>query len=218
MTAHFARSDGRQTGARARARAPGDGRRQRAQGRHAFLVVPVIRDAAERPFSEFRDEYERLIERARTNTLSVDELQGATLTLTNPGGIGTVASVPRLMPGQGTIIAVGAIGYPAEWRTASEASIGALGVGKVMTITSTYDHRVIQGAESGEFLGRIEALLDGAGGFYEDVAASLGINLPALETAAPRSARGAAAAPLHPALRPHLTASCSGRCRPQRRS
>ena len=71
------------------------------------LVVPVIRNAADLPFSEFRDEYERLIERARTNALSADELQGATLTLTNPGGIGTVASVPRLMPGQGTIVAVG---------------------------------------------------------------------------------------------------------------
>ena len=94
------------------------------------LVVPVIRNAADLPFKEFRDEYERLIERARTNTLSADELQGATLTLTNPGGIGTVASVPRLMPGQGTIVAVGAIGYPAEWRNvpdATESRISASG-------------------------------------------------------------------------------------------
>ena len=150
-------------------------------------MVPVIRDAAAKPFTEFREEYERLIERARTNTLSADELQGATLTLTNPGGIGTVASVPRLMPGQGTIVAVGAIGYPAEWRGVPELSIRDLGVGKVMTMTSTYDHRVIQGAESGEFLGRIESLLEGAGGFYENVAASLGINLPVLDSAACRA-------------------------------
>src|SRR6202162_3571674 len=95
------------------------------------LVVPVIRNAADLSFSEFRDEYERLIERARTNALSADELQGATLTLTNPGGIGTVASVPRLMPGQGTIVAVGAIGYPAEWRGVPENSIRELGAGKV---------------------------------------------------------------------------------------
>ncbi len=182
MTAHFARSDDGKP-----VRVPGPAHlglavdSVRKDGSRS-LVVPVIRDAAGRPFNEFREEYERLIERARTNTLSVDELQGATLTLTNPGGIGTVASVPRLMPGQGTIIAVGAIGYPAEWHSASEASIRAAGVGKVMTMTSTYDHRVIQGAESGEFLGGIESLLDGAGGFYENVAASLGINLPVLET------------------------------------
>jgi 2-oxoglutarate decarboxylase len=187
MTTHFARTDDGKP-----ARVPGPTHlglavdTVRKDGSRS-LVVPVIRDAAQRPFNEFRDEYERLIERARTNTLDADDLQGATLTLTNPGGIGTVASVPRLMPGQGTIIAVGAIGYPAEWRSASEASIGALGIGKVMTITSTYDHRVIQGAQSGEFLGGIEALLDGAGGFYEQVAASLGINLPALDAVAPRA-------------------------------
>ncbi len=183
MTAHFAR-----TGDGKPARVPGpvhlglavdsvrkDGSRS--------LVVPVIRNAAELPFKEFRDEYERLIERARTNALTADELQGATLTLTNPGGIGTVASVPRLMPGQGTIVAVGAIGYPAEWRSVPETSIRDLGVGKVMTMTSTYDHRVIQGAESGEFLGRIESLLDGAENFYDMVFASLGLNLPPLEAA-----------------------------------
>jgi 2-oxoglutarate dehydrogenase E1 component len=188
MTAHFARTD---DGKPARVQGPvhlglavdsvrKDGTRS--------LVVPVIRNAAELPFSEFRDDYERLIERARTNSLSADELQGATLTLTNPGGIGTVASVPRLMPGQGTIVAVGAIGYPAEWRSVPESSIRDLGVGKVMTMTSTYDHRVIQGAESGEFLGSIEALLDGADGFYDGVFASLGLILPPLETAPVRVA------------------------------
>ena len=149
MTTHFARTDDGKP-----ARVPGPAHlglavdSVRKDGTRS-LVVPVIRNAAELPFKEFRDEYERLIERARTNTLSADELQGATLTLTNPGGIGTVASVPRLMPGQGTIVAVGAIGYPAEWRGVPETSIRELGVGKVMTMTSTYDHRVIQGAEFG---------------------------------------------------------------------
>ncbi len=167
MTTHFARTaDGKP------ARVPGPANlglavdSLRKDGSRS-LVVPVIRGAAERTFTDFRLEYERLIERARTNSLTADELQGATLTLTNPGGIGTVASVPRLMPGQGTIIAVGAIGYPAEWRAVPETSIRTLGVGKVMTMTSTYDHRVIQGAESGEFLRRIESFLDGQGGFYE---------------------------------------------------
>ncbi len=195
MTAHFARTpDGKP------ARVPGPAHlglavdTVRKDGSRS-LVVPVIRDAAQLTFAEFRNEYERLIERARTNALSADELQGATLTLTNPGGIGTVASVPRLMQGQGTIIAVGAIGYPAEWRGAQEATVRGLGVGKVMTMTSTYDHRIIQGAESGEFLGRIEALLDGADGFYDSVFSSLGLILPPLEATTAR----AATAPAPPA-------------------
>lgn len=170
------------------------------------LVVPVITDAAERSFADFRDEYERLIERARTNALAADDLRGATITLTNPGGIGTVASVPRLMPGQGTIIAVGAIGYPAEWRDVPDTRARELGVAKVMTITSTYDHRVIQGAQSGEFLGRVEALLGGAEGFYEAVFESLGLGAPAARISLgggdarpqPAPATTAAAEPLTP--------------------
>jgi 2-oxoglutarate dehydrogenase E1 component len=163
-----------------------------------FLVVPVITDAGGRTFADFRTEYERLIDRARTNTLAADELRGATITLTNPGGIGTVASVPRLMPGQGTIVAVGALGYPPEWREVPESRLRELGVAKVMTMTSTYDHRVIQGAQSGEFLGRIQALLDGDGDFYTSVFESLGIGLPAADiprsSAEPRAAVATAAA------------------------
>ena len=144
-----------------------------------FLVVPVLRDAGHRDFAGFRAEYERLIAGARTGSLPPDELQGASFTLTNPGGIGTMASVPRLMPGQGCIIAAGAIGYPPEYRGESAGLLAALGVGKVLTLTSTYDHRVIQGAESGEFLGRVEALLDGADRFYEAVFQSMGVDPPA---------------------------------------
>jgi 2-oxoglutarate dehydrogenase E1 component len=143
-----------------------------------LLVVPVLRDAASSDFAGFRAEYERLVAGARAGTLSPDELRGASLTLTNPGGIGTVASVPRLMAGQGCIVAAGAIGHPPEFRGESEARLAALGVGKVLTLTSTYDHRVIQGAESGEFLGRVEALLSGADGFYEGIFESLGVAAP----------------------------------------
>ena len=143
-----------------------------------FLVVPVLRDADLRDFAGFRVEYERLVEGARTGTLAPDQLQGASLTLTNPGGLGTVASVPRLMPGQGCVIATGAIGHPPEYRGESETQLRDLGVGKVMTITSTYDHRVIQGAEFGEFLGRIETLLSGGDHFYADVFESLGLAAP----------------------------------------
>jgi 2-oxoglutarate dehydrogenase E1 component len=158
------------------------------------LMVPVIRDAGRLNFAEFLGAYNALVEKARTNTLTADDLTGANISLTNPGGIGTIASVPRLMVGQGTIVATGAIGYPAGLG-AIGASIGAE---KVMTMTSTYDHRIIQGAESGRFLQRIEALLQGEEGFYERVFGDLGLALPALEPVAPAAPAAAAAAPVAP--------------------
>ena len=140
------------------------------------LMVPVIRDAGRLDFRRFLDEYNELVEKARTNTLTADDLTGANITLTNPGGIGTIASVPRLMVGQGTIVATGSISYPVGLQ-----EIGAaIGAEKVMTITSTYDHRIIQGAESGRFLAVIESLLHGEQGFYEDVFRALGATLPPL--------------------------------------
>ncbi|HVR05660.1 MAG TPA: multifunctional oxoglutarate decarboxylase/oxoglutarate dehydrogenase thiamine pyrophosphate-binding subunit/dihydrolipoyllysine-residue succinyltransferase subunit, partial [Solirubrobacteraceae bacterium] len=155
------------------------------------LMVPVIRDAARLSFADFVAAYDALVEKARTNTLTADDLVGANLTLTNPGGLGTVASVPRLMAGQGTIVATGSIGYPPGL-----GNIGAMiGAEKVMTMTSTYDHRVIQGAESGRFLARIEEYLQGERGFYDGVFASLGVALgPTPPPPAPAAAATAAAA------------------------
>ncbi|MGC1379451.1 MAG: 2-oxo acid dehydrogenase subunit E2, partial [Candidatus Baltobacteraceae bacterium] len=155
-----------------------------------FLVVPVISNADSFDFAQFRERYEELVAKARENKLTADDLQGASFTLTNPGGIGTVASVPRLMAGQGAIIATGAIGYPPGFAAASEQSLRLLGVSKVMQVTSTYDHRVIQGAQSGEYLRRVDELLQGADGFYEAVFSSLG--LQASET--PQAAVAAVAA------------------------
>jgi multifunctional 2-oxoglutarate metabolism enzyme len=143
-----------------------------------MLVVPVVRDAASLDFAAFHRAYEALVEKARASTLGPAEMSGATLTLTNPGGIGTVASVPRLMLGQGAIIAAGAIDYPPGLGAMPEATLRSLGVVKVMTLTSTYDHRIIQGAQSGEFLRRIDQLLSGADGFYEAVFSSLGVGPP----------------------------------------
>jgi 2-oxoglutarate decarboxylase len=154
-----------------------------------FLVVPVIKDADALDFPGFRAEYDTLVARARDNKLTADELSGASITLTNPGGIGTVASVPRLMPGQGAIIAAGAIGYPPGFAHANEAALQQLGVEKVMTLTSTYDHRVIQGAQSGEYLRRVEELLDGGDRFYESIFASFGVDVRGVEArVAPRKA------------------------------
>ncbi len=122
------------------------------------LLVPVIKHAEAMDFGEFHAAYDTLVEKARTNRLLPDDFQGGTITLTNPGTLGTVASVPRLMKGQGSIIATGAI------RDVAGA--------KIMTITSTYDHRIIQGAESGMFLRKLDALLQGEDGFYEGVTGS----------------------------------------------
>jgi len=153
-----------------------------------MLLVPVIRDADRLDFAAFRDQYETLVSKARTGKLVADDLSGATIVLTNPGGIGTVASVPRLMKGQGTIIATGAIGYPPEFTSIAESGLRQLGVSKVMTMTSTYDHRVIQGAESGEFLRRIDELLAGGDGFYESVFESMQLAAPAGLSDAARAA------------------------------
>ncbi|HMJ96865.1 MAG TPA: biotin/lipoyl-containing protein, partial [Thermoleophilaceae bacterium] len=139
------------------------------------LVVPVLRDASELSFADFVARYDELVVGARDNTLQADAYQGANITLTNPGGIGTVASVPRLMPGQGTIVATGAIGYPPGLTSVDPARLDELGVQKVMTMTSTYDHRVIQGAESGAFLRRIDQLLQGEDGFYESLFEAVGV-------------------------------------------
>jgi 2-oxoglutarate dehydrogenase E1 component len=133
------------------------------------LLVPVIRDADTLDFRGFWGAYEDLIRKVRSNKLSPDDFGGTTVTLTNPGTIGTVQSVPRLMPGQGAIIGVGSLDYPAEWKAADPVTLADLGVSKVITISSTYDHRIIQGAESGLFLKRVEELLLGADGFYDEV-------------------------------------------------
>ncbi len=145
------------------------------------LLVPVIKSAEAMDFRAFWGAYEELIRKVRTNKLSPDDFAGTTVSLTNPGTIGTVQSVPRLMPGQGAIIGVGTIDHPAEWRGADAATLADIGVSKVVTLTSTYDHRIIQGAESGLFLKRVEDLLLGGDGFYDQVFASLGVPYEAVQ-------------------------------------
>jgi multifunctional 2-oxoglutarate metabolism enzyme len=137
------------------------------------LMVPVIKDAGGLSFADFVAAYDALVEKARTNKLTADDLVGGNVTLTNPGGLGTIASVPRLMSGQGTIVATGSIAYPAGLAGVG----GQIGAEKVMTMTSTYDHRVIQGAESGRFLALVEGRLQGEQDFYEGVFSSLGVEL-----------------------------------------
>ncbi len=166
------------------------------------LMVPAIKGADGLDFAAFRSYYEDLITKTRESKLTADDFQGTNISLTNPGGIGTVASVPRLMKGQSAIVAAGAIAYPPEWAHASPDRLRQIGVSKTMTLTSTYDHRVIQGAESGAFLRRIEQLLEGEDDFYEKVAADLGIDPAPLAAAHPASASapplGAAPAPATP--------------------
>jgi multifunctional 2-oxoglutarate metabolism enzyme len=156
-------------------------------GSHS-LMVPAIKSAGDLDFAGFHSRFEELIAKTRENKLTADDFQGTNISLTNPGGIGTVASVPRLLNGQSAIIATGSIAYPPEWSHASPERIKQLGVSKIMTLTSTYDHRVIQGAESGEFLKRVEGLLQGEDEFYERVAADLGIEAAPITNAHPASA------------------------------
>ncbi|MGI9615519.1 MAG: multifunctional oxoglutarate decarboxylase/oxoglutarate dehydrogenase thiamine pyrophosphate-binding subunit/dihydrolipoyllysine-residue succinyltransferase subunit [Acidimicrobiales bacterium] len=152
------------------------------------LIVPVIKAAEQMGFSEFVDAYESIIAKVRANKLSIDDLTGATITLTNPGTIGTIQSVPRLMPGQGAIIGVGAIGYPAEYQAADPRVIAQLGISKIISISSTYDHRIIQGAESGLFLQKVHDLLLGGEDFYTDAFEDMGVPYEAVQW---RTDRGA---------------------------
>ncbi len=139
------------------------------------LLVPVVKDADTLSFQAFLHAYDELIRKVRTDKLDLDMFSGGTITITNPGMIGTVHSVPRLMSGQAAIIGVGSIDYPAEYQAADRTTIARLGVSKTITLTSTYDHRVIQGAESGMFLRRVHQLLLGEDGFYDEIFRSLGL-------------------------------------------
>src|SRR5450830_1377228 len=179
------------------------------QGRDGrpFLVVPVVRAADELDFAAFVSRYDDLVGRARANRLSADDLAGASITLTNPGTVGTTASVPRLMPGQGAIVATGAI-----------RGLAGLAGGAVMTVSSTYDHRVIQGAESGRFLATLEEFLAGSDDFYESIADSLGVPRSVVASwaptepaaSAPAASSIASSAPTEPAASAASVAEIAG--------
>jgi len=139
------------------------------------LLVPNVKGVEKMGFAAFAAAADDVVRRARTGKLSLTDFEGTTVSLTNPGTLGTTASVPRLLPGQGLIVATGAIGYPAEFSAMAPETLSELAVSKVATFTSTYDHRIIQGAESGAFLGRIEELLLGQDGFYEQVFGDLAL-------------------------------------------
>jgi 2-oxoglutarate decarboxylase len=147
------------------------------------LLVPNIKNANTMRFQQFLAAYDDVVKRAREGKLQISDFQGTTVSLTNPGTIGTVASTPRLMAGQSAIIATGAIEYPAEYQAMSAEALSQLGISKAMTISNTYDHRIIQGAESGAFLARVHELLVGEHGFYDDIFTDLEIAYPPMRWA-----------------------------------
>ena len=141
------------------------------------LLVPNIKGCEKMSFSEFFAAYNETVKKARDGKLEIADFGGTTISLTNPGTIGTVSSNPRLMSGQSAIIATGAIEYPAEYQAMTGAALSQLGISKIITLTSTYDHRVIQGAESGLFLAKIHEFLIGQHGFYDGIFTSVDLNL-----------------------------------------
>ena len=151
------------------------------------LLVPNIKNANSLSFADFLTAYDDVIKRAREGKLQVSDFQGTTVSLTNPGTIGTVASIPRLMEGQSVIIATGAIEHPAEYQAMDPEAISQLGISKAITITSTYDHRIIQGAESGAFLARVHELIIGKHDFYKNIFLNLGIPHAPLRWSADRN-------------------------------
>jgi 2-oxoglutarate decarboxylase len=147
------------------------------------LLVPNIKKADSMNFAEFFHAYNDQVKKARSGSLEISDFQGTTISLTNPGTIGTAASNPRLMSGQSAILATGAIEYPPEYQAMTSAALSQIGVSKTMTVTNTYDHRVIQGAESGLFLARISEYLKGQHGFYDGIFKDLEIMYPPLRWA-----------------------------------
>lgn len=147
------------------------------------LLVPNIKNSDKMNFAEFFAGYNETVKKARDGKLEISDFQGTTISLTNPGTLGTVASNPRLMAGQSAIIATGAIEYPAEYQAMTAGALSMLGISKIITITSTYDHRVIQGAESGLFLAKMHEFIVGQQNFYEEIFADLGINYPPMRWA-----------------------------------
>jgi 2-oxoglutarate dehydrogenase E1 component len=139
------------------------------------LLVPSIKGCEGMDFAQFWEAYEAVVKKARTGALTVEDFAGTTVSLTNPGTIGTVHSVPRLMQGQGLILGVGAMEYPAEYQGASDETLARLAISKTVTLTSTYDHRIIQGAQSGDFLRRVHEILLGEESFYDEIFAALRI-------------------------------------------
>jgi 2-oxoglutarate dehydrogenase E1 component len=139
------------------------------------LLVPNVKNANHLRFSEFLTAYDDVVRRAREGKLEISDFQGTTISLTNPGTLGTVASIPRLMAGQSLIVATGAIEHPAEYQAMSQEALSQLGISKAITLTSTYDHRIVQGAESGAFLARVHELIIGQDRFYDVIFSDLGI-------------------------------------------
>jgi multifunctional 2-oxoglutarate metabolism enzyme len=139
------------------------------------LLVPNLKGADKMSFRQLLDAYDDVVKRARGGKLQIEDFQGTTISLTNPGTIGTTASNPRLMQGQGVIVATGAIEYPPEYQAMSPESLSRIGISKIITLTSTYDHRIVQGAESGAFLARLDEMLRGQHEFYDDIFSDLGI-------------------------------------------
>ncbi|HVV46128.1 MAG TPA: multifunctional oxoglutarate decarboxylase/oxoglutarate dehydrogenase thiamine pyrophosphate-binding subunit/dihydrolipoyllysine-residue succinyltransferase subunit, partial [Bryobacteraceae bacterium] len=159
------------------------------------LLVPNIKNAGAMTFAQFVAAFDDLVVRGRNGKLGVADFQGTTISLTNPGTVGTMASMPRLVAGQGAIVAVGAMDYPAEYRGVPADVVASLGISKVMSITCTYDHRIIQGAESGLFLGALQSLFEGEQNFYEEIFDALRIPYAPVKWAADKTPAALPAVP-----------------------
>ncbi len=165
------------------------------KGGSRSLLVPNIKNAGALTFAQYLTAFDDLVARARNGKLGVADFQGTSISLTNPGTVGTMASMPRLVAGQGAIIAVGAMDYPAEYRGVAPDVVASLGISKVMSVTCTYDHRIIQGAESGLFLGTLQALLDGEQNFYDEIFEALHVPYAPVKWAPDKSPAGLAPVP-----------------------
>jgi len=119
------------------------------------LIVPVIRDANKKRLKEINKEIADLAKRARKNKLSVDEMTGATFTITNLGGYGSVDFfTPIINPPEVAILGVG--------RTTEQPAVvgGQIVVRPLMGLSLVFDHRVVDGAPAAEWLALLIKLIE----------------------------------------------------------
>jgi 2-oxoglutarate dehydrogenase E2 component (dihydrolipoamide succinyltransferase) len=134
-----------------------------AVGAEGGLVVPVVRDADRKSFAELEKAIGELAEKARTNTLTLEDLRGGTFTITNGGVYGSLMSTPILSPPQ-----VGILGMH-KIQPRPIAVDGQVVIRPMMYLALTYDHRLVDGREAVQFLVRIKELIEDPTGLLLDV-------------------------------------------------
>jgi len=124
------------------------------------LIVPVIKHAEGLNLLGLARGISDVAGRARTKKLLPDDVQGGTFTITNPGGFGTFHGTPIISQPQVGILGTYAL-VKRPWVVQDELGQDVIAIRPLMNITLTYDHRLVDGAYSGQFLHDLREKLEG---------------------------------------------------------